>query len=277
MVAPAPTARTNNAAATWANAKRACRFATTTLGASASARRFPRETCNGLDDDCNGQVDDGLEGDLAEPNDTCDTATMLSVSDADTSATVLSYTIYPSGDVDYLKVTAADGTSYSDGFYCLFNSKKPQCHFLDVEIVGPTGTSAPYKASLMAWDCASTPFGDTDNASNSTGSIWHGRCVLDDSVDYWLKVEPKAGANPQFSCEPYELRLFHTSENYDCCTMVDCSTDADCWGENWGCGGCDRSSGTCRKRCEITECETNTDCSAVGCGTCSGGVCGEHP
>jgi hypothetical protein len=233
------------------------------------------ETCNGLDDDCNGEVDDNLPGDLAEPNNTCDASTVITVDDADSSPTLLSYTIYPSGDVDYLKVIAQDGSGVD--LYCFGFSRKPMCHFLDISIVGPGGAPAPYKASLMAFDCNTPPFGDTDNSSDATGSIWHGRCFDDDSVEYWLKVEPKPGATPQYSCEPYELRMMHSSEGYDCCTMVECYSDADCWGENWGCGGCDLQTNTCRQRCEVTSCQTDADCAAVGCGTCAGGVCGDHP
>ena len=228
------------------------------------------ETCNGLDDDCDGAVDNGLDADALEPNDSCIASTMLNVDDTAASPTVLSTTtLYPSGDVDYFQVTAADGSSIDT--YCGFFNRKPQCHFLDVEMVNPAGGTVPYKASLMAYDCASAPFADSNNQWNETGSVWHGRCVDDDSIDYWVKVEPKAGATPSSSCEPYELRLVHTSENYDCCTMVACFDDSDCIAENWGCGGC--SGGYCGQRCEVTACDTNADCTAVGCGSCDGSNC----
>jgi hypothetical protein len=206
------------------------------------------ESCDGKDNDCNGQVDDGFGGDEAEPNDSCNAVTYLDADDGVSAPQqTLSYTIYPSGDKDFIQVNAIDGmgTSLVDAWYCQGSSGKPQCQFLEVTITSPSasGTAANYVATMLAGDscAASTVFDTTDNAEHKAAVMWDGSCGPTDSATVWLKVEPKAGTTPTSSCEPYTLTISHTHENKSCCEYSSCSTDDDCTAQ--GCGAC--SNGAC--------------------------------
>ena len=47
---------------------------------------------------------------------------------------------------------------------------------------------------------------------------WDGTCGLDDSKDFWIKVEPTFSSAPTFSCKSYTLKLRYTKTNDACPT-----------------------------------------------------------
>src|SRR5262245_59178732 len=66
------------------------------------------ETCNDIDDNCNGTVDDGPFNDALEPNETCATFRVLNgVTDTSGPLTV-NPTLYPSSDVDVYRIPAQE-------------------------------------------------------------------------------------------------------------------------------------------------------------------------
>ncbi len=70
------------------------------------------ETCNDVDDNCNGTIDDGAFGDGFEPNPDCSNARILATAGSDQTRSYSTMTVYPSGDWDYyaLPLTETDSS-----------------------------------------------------------------------------------------------------------------------------------------------------------------------
>jgi hypothetical protein len=169
------------------------------------------ETCDGIDNDCDGVVDNNLAVDNGESNNDCPTARAYTISDSDTAVTELTMTLYPQGDVDYFKVTAKEDSIIIPP--CAPGAD--QCNYLEVELVPPTVTGLQYQYSLLPDSCTS-PSQGIPAATGKKTFTWPGTCWLDDSRDFWIKVEFAAGSNPTFSCQPYKLRLRYTRLNQKC-------------------------------------------------------------
>ena len=179
-----------------------------------------QESCDLLDNDCNGQTDDGLPQDEGEPNAACAAAKKIQVSDVPDDdgypvPATLTYTIYPSGDVDYIEVTALD-----DLLNLLCTYGKPKCNFLEVEIADPAAAGRAYQATVFTAACD-----DPDSANNvrldAAGSDvvlqWQSTCGRNNSATVWIKVEPVASSNPKYTCKPYTLTLTHSrADNQEC-------------------------------------------------------------
>ncbi|MDQ1348820.1 MAG: hypothetical protein QG573_2196, partial [Acidobacteriota bacterium] len=70
------------------------------------------ETCNGLDDDCDGTPDNSPAfADSLEPNGSCAEATTLAPVGSDDTSTYTTLNIYPSGDFDYFRIDAVEDDS----------------------------------------------------------------------------------------------------------------------------------------------------------------------
>ncbi len=69
------------------------------------------ETCNDLDDNCNGTIDDGSFGDGFEPNNSCSAVKSLPNVNSDTGATQTGLTIFGSGDHDYFRIHSQETDS----------------------------------------------------------------------------------------------------------------------------------------------------------------------
>ncbi len=173
--------------------------------------------CDGKDNDCDGVVDNGMTPDAEEVNDTCNQARHKVVEDDGTTVTV-GATIYPSGDIDYYRISMNEVTAilYPDPCnpICFppFCDPSEQCLYLEVEMVQPTG--ATYEATMLTGSCSSP---SQSFATTSKQTLrWDGICNLDDSRDVWLKVAPKAGSFPAWSCATYQVKLRLTKENQPC-------------------------------------------------------------
>ncbi|HEY3445084.1 MAG TPA: MopE-related protein [Myxococcales bacterium] len=187
------------------------------------------ETCDLKDNDCNGQVDDGLPQDDGDPNPKCDAAKRISVSDAPDAtglapAVTLSYTLYPAGDADYLEVTALDDWENLWIPYIGEDGCKPgnsKCNFFEIEITDPTGVSgATYQATVFTASCDDTVADNNyvlNKSSNYIGFQWDGLCGLSSSTVFWIKVEPTSSATTKFSCKPYTLTLRHSRKDNGAC------------------------------------------------------------
>jgi hypothetical protein len=173
--------------------------------------------CDGKDNDCDGVVDNGIGADSLESNNTCVQARGYSITDTDTNPQVVTASINPSGDVDYFRITAVE----SDAIYlppCCFwpicDEPDDQCNFLEVELVPPAGNPMQYQYTLLTGSCSSP-----SSSFISTGKKlfqWAGLCGLDDTQDFWVKVEPKAGTYPTSACANYTLKFVYWRNNDPC-------------------------------------------------------------
>ena len=174
--------------------------------------------CDGKDNDCNGIIDDGLDPDSNEANNTCAQARSYTVQDSDSAPKELTLTIYPKGDVDYFKIIASESGKIKIPPCCpwpLCNPPDKQCHFLDVEVIQPAGvTGLKYQFSLFTGKCDKPV--QTFVSTTKKSFSWSGECGVDDSQTYWLKVEPITSSSPPFSCKPYKVRIRYTSTNKKC-------------------------------------------------------------
>ncbi|HEV8198601.1 MAG TPA: hypothetical protein VGS03_01115 [Candidatus Polarisedimenticolia bacterium] len=159
------------------------------------------ETCNNLDDNCDGIVDNGSFGDTREPNGTCAAAMTLPTVGSDQTLTQNSLTIYPSGDVDYFRIvgTETDSTCACCDFFCTQEDYK-----LNVTLTVPAGAGSYSFCTDLA--CANVGnFCQTVNAGQSfTWTFsFDGMCTTTDSYAVFVRVSP--GGSPGFTCAPYIL------------------------------------------------------------------------
>ena len=174
--------------------------------------------CDGLDNDCNGVVDNGLDADLLEVNNTCAQARPYTVTDEGNTLT-LEGTVYPGGDVDYFKITADEVAIilYPDPCpFCIpgINCTEPQCLTMSVEIVQPGATGVTYQATVLTGSCTSPS--KTFSTTSKMSLQWDGVCGLTDTQDLWLKVAPTTSSSPDWSCKPYKVKLTLNKVNQAC-------------------------------------------------------------
>jgi hypothetical protein len=188
------------------------------IGAWPTCPAAPTETCNHVDDDCNGKIDDNLPAatympeEMASGADDCQTnfKTLPNVVEG-TGATKLSYHLYRSdlsADRDFFFFTAAE----NDDLSCFVNPSYYECYELKVQLTKkPTGSS--YRFCVYDMDFAgtnttcATPVKKTcSTASSDTVSIkWQGDCGFTDNRDFFIEVYAENGtAN---SCDPYEITV----------------------------------------------------------------------
>ncbi len=203
------------------------------------------EICNGVDDECDGAIDDGLPRDASDTptrNDTRAAAKVRSPIDEvpatkapGSTSTLTGHTLYPAGDQDWFKVTAVEADS---GFACAneipcfeggqenyqtdFEVISPNGLNYDIEVWAPTGfnyddpngeglnftdTNSDNKISLE-WSRASS-FGDCLFCAGFDIGCFEGGygCAFDDSQVFFVRIKPQAGQSTTFSCEPYELKV----------------------------------------------------------------------
>lgn len=202
------------------------------------------EICNGVDDNCDGQIDEGLPLDPSDTptrNDMRQTAKVVppihevpATKAPGSTSTLTGHTLYPAGDEDWFKVKAVEADS---GFDCAQEvpcieggQENYQTRF---EIVSPSGLTydiqvwAPTGANYEDPNGTGTLFTDDDNDGvitlNWSRSSSFGDCALcwlvgacfpggygcgfDDSQVFFVNVKPRAGRPNDFSCEPYELKV----------------------------------------------------------------------
>lgn len=202
------------------------------------------EICNRVDDNCDGQVDEGLQVDASDTptrNDTRANAKVVppihevpATKAPGSTSTLTGHTLYPAGDQDWFKVKAIEADS---GFDCAEEvpcieggQENYQTRF---EIVSPAGLTY----DIQVW----APTGSNYDNPNGTGMLFEdndhdgvitlnwsrassfGDCLLclfldvcfpggygcgfDDSQVFFVNVKPRAGHEGDFSCEPYELKV----------------------------------------------------------------------
>lgn len=168
------------------------------------------ETCNDLDDNCNGVIDDGLGGDEDEPNNACGSQTVLStiITDGSTAqrSTFEVNTLYPAGDADYYQIRVNE----SGGSDCITTCFDNEHSTVRVTMEVPLGAGS-YRVCGGKNSCGSFPTCTTVGAG-ATGSITvHGDsaccsgifCSTNNSATFYIRVQG-IGA-PANECLPYRL------------------------------------------------------------------------
>ncbi len=173
----------------------------------------PAETCNGLDDDCDGVVDEELADDALEANDTCATARSLATAGEGTDESFRATLYHGVTDADPDADWFAIETNEAWHFCTPDNPFGPpgQCGFhFNTTVTLPEGVAANdftfciYVGECGDWEtefCTDIDNFDADSGSYTLALAWDGWCGLEDGRDLVLAVTGD-GVN---SCFEYEL------------------------------------------------------------------------
>ena len=162
------------------------------------------ETCNDIDDDCDGTVDEDISGaaDNHEPNNSCTAPENLGDIPEGGSWNGTG-TIYPQGDNDYFKFKAVEG----GGFCVPFTS---QTFRVTVQMSPPTGGDCRnYNLTLYSDGCAALKTSSLSSCSaESITYDWGGTCTFNDDKTLRIRVSPSGSAD--WECEDYQLHIEFT-------------------------------------------------------------------
>ncbi|HOX45817.1 MAG TPA: putative metal-binding motif-containing protein [Myxococcota bacterium] len=173
--------------------------------------------CDGLDNDCDGQVDDGLPGDGYETNEACaNPAVLTDLEELEEFAPLLTgATLYPGGDVDWYQGQAVEASHIDPN--CV-NFPVPDQYFGFQVNFTPPASAVPgyweqYQLCVVFETC-----GDPDVYCTDPDTDWQagagyyaiafqliGTCGLDDSFRYYLQVRSADQASPTSDCHDYQL------------------------------------------------------------------------
>lgn len=159
------------------------------------------EVCDGIDNNCDGVIDNGAFSDAAEPNGDCAHAVTLTTVGSDQTLNVHP-TLYPFGDVDYFRIPMleTDSTCACCDFLCTKEDYR-----LTVTLMPPAGAGT-YRLCVYTGGC-DTGGTCTDVVAGTSGSIqvgFHGLCfgLSPDSYEVFARITGVGGAG---SCAPYAL------------------------------------------------------------------------
>ncbi len=163
------------------------------------------EVCDGSDNDCDGEIDEGLAPDTGEYNDTCQMARRLpDVIEAGAEVTVQG-SLYPTGDEDWMWFRAMEGWHDCEPF-------AGQCYYeLEVTLEPPLGVDVEvclypsWPADAPACEEVGDPGSSfcTDPGETSMVLSWEGVCMLDDTLDFVVALRERP-SSPS-SCASYRL------------------------------------------------------------------------
>ncbi|MEW5853987.1 MAG: choice-of-anchor D domain-containing protein [Myxococcota bacterium] len=161
------------------------------------------ETCNDLDDDCNGTADDGLPPDDVEPN-TCSGSAFSTgnITDDNSWREFTGHKIYADGDSDWWKIQLREAETN----FC-WGDEDYQT-IVELHDIQP-GHDYDLK---VYWQGCGDYWTTGQNGGTTPESLdlrWTGSCGSDDDVDLYVQVFSWSGASLQSSCYPYKLRVKH--------------------------------------------------------------------
>jgi hypothetical protein len=184
-------------------------------GTCTGGARPATETCDGLDNNCDGTTDNGIPEGAGEINDTCDTSWTVTPVDEGVGALNFSgatlYSSDGSADVDWYIIEAVEA-SHLD---CIVNPGGEQCYFyFTLNLTPPAGVDhttwrlciydAPTCADLTGTEfCATEDDWVAADGAYEMSLQWSGLCGLDDGRLFRVRVDSTASS--AMSCNPYEL------------------------------------------------------------------------
>jgi len=166
------------------------------------------ETCDGMDNDCDGQFDEGLAIGDGGNDDSCAQADFRTITTGGTMD-VTGQAIYHgdlTGDVDYLRVDliemanagCAGHPGYQECFSYYFTLTDPPDLDLEFDVIMVPSGTADAVDQCMAMDPGST-FHSTDG---TVGLTFDGTCSTTDEWSFFVRVHSVSGG---ISCHPYQL------------------------------------------------------------------------
>ena len=159
------------------------------------------ETCNNLDDDCDGTVDNGAFSDSLEPNDSCAAYRTLTTVGSNQTHTVFA-TLYDQGDNDFYRILSSETDSSCSccDFFCTDEDFR-----LVIELTVPAGAGSYMFCSGSS--CAGVDQNCIEVLAGQTQSwTWNldGGCPGMDAYQHYVRIY---GDNaPGYECSPYTLR-----------------------------------------------------------------------
>lgn len=164
------------------------------------------ETCNDIDDNCDGAIDNGSFADsFYEPNNACTSFKTLPTVGSDQTVTFnSSFTLYPSGDVDYFRLPASetDGGCACCDFFCT-----DEDYQFIVTLTVPSGAGSYQFCTSTA--CGSVGDNCITVGAGGSGSWTYnfdGGCPGND--DYSVYIRVAAGGAPGYECRPYQISYY---------------------------------------------------------------------
>jgi hypothetical protein len=177
-------------------------------------RAAATEVCDDLDNDCDGQTDEGLSSDTLEPNNSCGAARGLTAmgttnDGARVSIQTVTPTLYGAGDVDVYRVAWLENDSTCTCTPVCLNPAGCDEDYRLVATLTVPANAGSYQVCVRGGStcgdgtCRTVAAG----ATLTQDAVIDGSCGLfgSDSGTYWVTVRG-VGA-PAFECSPYTLRV----------------------------------------------------------------------
>ncbi len=165
---------------------------------------YATEVCDDLDNNCDNVVDNGSFADTTyEPNNSCSAYKTLPTAGSDQTISYnTSFTLYPSGDVDYFRIV---GSETDDSCACCDFWCTDEDYQMSVTLTVPSGAGS-YQFCTHGSDCnAIGSFCATVGAGSSYTWTYNldGGCPGNDSYGIFVRIA--GGGAPGFECKPYKL------------------------------------------------------------------------
>lgn len=179
------------------------------------------EQCNSVDDNCDGEIDNGLSADDKENNDSCNNAKQLTQVDTGGTSQFSTYTIYPLGDDDWFKIRVNEENDNICVACVDCESYVTKFELIDQ----PSGQDYVLQVRREQDGCGSTPLTTRQNDTKVVdewrecpsffpclGGADNQGCGSQDYKDYLIRVRPRGGNQEIQSCETYTLQVSHSAE-----------------------------------------------------------------
>jgi hypothetical protein len=167
------------------------------------------ETCNDLDDNCDGTVDNGAFSDSFEPNADCATARTINSVGSNQSRTFTSMTIFSSGDADVYRIPMIETDTVCGCGSMSFDED----YRVDVTITVPANAGS-YELCMNGAGCnfpSGFCFQVAAGQTTTLTQFLDGACGPGPVDSYDVYVRVRGGVSPGFECSPYSLSYSFTS------------------------------------------------------------------